>query len=137
MVSAACLSRSALTDPDTSSVASEDTQWRPAVDLFQPGIASRDTFLTFYQSSPGRRRSFCGRCGTNIAYAIFPTPEGWTEMLDLVLGTVDRKDLEDQELSPERQLWWDYGINWIQNLTKEGANRLPKHPTYKVGEVVQ
>jgi hypothetical protein len=36
-------------------------------------------------------------------------------MLDIVLGTVDREDLE-KDLSPERELEHDRGILWIQNF---------------------
>ena len=57
-------------------------------------------------------------------------------MLDIVLGTVDRQELDADTLAPERQLWWDCGIDWIKRLTTEGAGILPRHPIYKVNEVV-
>jgi hypothetical protein len=108
----------------------------PATDVFTPGPISDDSFLTFFESSENRRRSFCGRCGTNLSYAAFPMPEGWPDMLDIVLGTVDREDLEKDALKPERQLWWDYGIDWVKKLTIEGLEALPKHPDYRVDHVV-
>lgn len=80
--------------------------WLSAKEVFLPGSDStRDSFLTFYESLEGRRRSFGGRCGTSLAFAIFPVMEGWPEMLDIVLGTVDRENLEGNALVPERQLW--------------------------------
>ena len=111
--------------------------WLPAEEVFQPGPTSSDSFLTFYESSEGRRRSFCGRYGTNVAYSIFPMLEGWPKMLDIVLGTVDRQDLDTDALAPERQLWWDCGIDWIRRLTSDGSGNLPRHPIYKVNEVVE
>ena len=110
--------------------------WLPAVDVFNPGPASNDSFLTFYESSEGRRRSFCGRCGTNLAYTAWPMPEGWLDMLDIILGTVDRAALETSSLEPERQLWWDYGIEWVKALTDRGVAGLPKHPSYHVNEII-
>ena len=84
--------------------------WLSAADVFEPpGPASVDSFLTFYQSSEGCRRSFCGRCGTMLAYTIFPMPEGWLDTLDIALGTVDRQDLE------QGMLWrrkGSFGIVW-------------------------
>ena len=69
-----------------------------------------------------------------VAYAALPMPDGWPDMLDIVLGTVDREDLERDSLAPERQLWWDRGIHWVQNFSESGAVALPKHPNYKINE---
>lgn len=57
-------------------------------------------------------------------------------MLDVVLGTIDREFLESDYVAPERQLWWDCRVDWIQRLTVEGAGHLMKHPSYKVSDVV-
>ena len=65
------------------------------------------------------------------------TPEdGWADMLDVVLGTVDQEQLTKSELAPERQLWWDYGIDWIKKMTVAGMRDVPRHPTYKAKELV-
>ncbi len=138
MVSTSCIARSSnSSDQHKADTTPSSKGWHPAADIFAPGTASESTFLTFYESSEGRRRSFCGRCGTNLAYAIFPTPEGWPDMLDVVLGTVGREHLEGHHLAPERQLWWDCGVDWIRQLSNEGVGHLVKHPSYDVGEVVQ
>ena len=110
--------------------------WLPGKAIFEPGEANRDSFLTFYESSEGRRRTFCGRCGTNLSYAMFPTMEGWPDMLDMVHGTIDRDCLQTEALAPERQLWWDYGVNWVQKLSAGGVDSLPKHPNYKMNELI-
>ena len=102
MLSASCVMRSSAGHRPSAQTTSTNQKWIPAKDIFEPCIASEETFITFYESSEGRRRSFCGRCGTNLAYSIFPTPEGWPEMLDIVLGTIDREYLEKDNLAPER-----------------------------------
>ena len=133
MVSGLYLPRS-----DSSSVAEEPKAgtWLPATNMFKPTATSEKTFLTFYKSSEVARRSFCGRCGTNLTYTYFgPTPDGWVETVDIVLGTVDRKYLEGRDLAPERHLWWDYGIDWIKDFTINGASQLDKHPDSDVSKV--
>lgn len=40
----------------------------PASGVFTHGPASVDSFLSFYRSSTGVLRSFCGRCGTCLTY---------------------------------------------------------------------
>ena len=64
-------------------------------------------------------------------------PEGWPDMLDVVLGTIDREDLDGEALKPERHLWLDCGIDWVKRLATGKADKLPKHPSYKVNEVVE
>lgn len=58
------------------------------------------------------------------------------DMLDIVMGTVDREDLDSEALRPERQLWWDYGVDWIKDMSVKGISDIPKHGNYKVNEVV-
>ncbi|KAH6666825.1 hypothetical protein B0J14DRAFT_188983 [Halenospora varia] len=116
----------------------ERTSWLPGAQVFIPGEANGDSFLTFYESSENRRRSFCGRCGTNIGYTAFlplPMPAGWPDMLDIILGTVDREHLEKEFMKPERQLWWDRGIGWVQELSCHGVGSVPIHPSFKVDKV--
>ncbi|MCJ1453996.1 hypothetical protein MMC28_004346 [Mycoblastus sanguinarius] len=140
-ISSSCLLRSSVSTRQNSVDEEVDLggargPWLPAAEMFLPGPASSDSFLTFYVSSKGRRRSFCGRCGTNLAYAMFPTPVGYPDMLDVVLGTVDREYLEHEWMVPERMMWWDCGIDWIQKFSSDGAH-VPKHPTHKIDEVVE
>ncbi|MCJ1476366.1 hypothetical protein MMC13_005032 [Lambiella insularis] len=143
LVSASCLRRSDAsppTEPSTANAAAEaegTRRWRPAAEVFQPGPASSETFLTSYHSSEGVTRTFCGRCGTNLTYARHPMPHGWPAMLDIVLGTVDREDLEGEWMQPERHCWWDRGIGWVRRLVEAGDGGLPRHPAAKVTERVE
>ena len=57
-------------------------------------------------------------------------------MVDLILGTVDRADLEMEWLRPERQIWWSRGVGWVQEMASEGGRGLLKHPGSRVDEVV-
>jgi hypothetical protein len=58
-------------------------------------------------------------------------------MLDITLGSVDRRLLETEALVPERHLWWDYGIDWIRHLATEGYGALPIHPDYRIADTVK
>ena len=113
--------------------------WVPARDVFKPSnvlIAPSDSFLASYKPSEGVTRTFCARCGTNVTYSRHPMPEGWPEMLDILMGTVDREDLERDELRPERHVWWDKGIGWVRALFSEGDGGMPKHPLAKLTDVI-
>lgn len=111
---------------------------RPANEIFDPKNNNRNDFLKFFTSSKNRRRGFCGRCGTMLYYQPFPPSSQWPKevllMIDLVLGTVTCKYLES--LTPDRHLWWDFGIDWVRKLAIEGLRNLPLHPSYKVGESI-
>ncbi|KAI9714896.1 MAG: hypothetical protein M1820_000185 [Bogoriella megaspora] len=113
--------------------------WHPANEaLRQNSKECQESTLRFFVGSKDRTRSFCGHCGTNIAYAAWPLPEsakGFPDLFDVVLGTLDREDLEQSELRPERQLWWEKGIGWVQELS-DGLN-VPKHKSFRVNELAQ
>ena len=72
----------------------------------------------------------------SVADAIFPVIEGWPEMLDIVLGTVDREDSEGDTLVPERQLRWACGIGWVRRIVSEGVGWLLRHPGWRVDEFI-
>jgi hypothetical protein len=114
--------------------------WTSAGDVFTPtpghATANADHFLTGYESSHERWRWFCARCGTNVAYTA-AMPAGFPPMLDITLGSVDRRYLDSDALVPERHLWWDYGIDWIRRLATEGYGALPVHPDYRIAETVK
>jgi hypothetical protein len=63
-------------------------------------------------------------------------PEGWPDMLDITLGSVERECLDAHAMVPERHLWWDYGVDWIKSLATEGLGGVPVHPSYQIGETV-
>ena len=118
----------------------DEETWLSAAEVFdRNSSASKDSFLAFYESSKGRVRSFCGRCGTNLTYRMdrpsVPETQEGPEMLDIVLGTVDREDLEKEWFVPERMMWSSFGINWVKRLAREGAGGTPEHPFWKINEV--
>ncbi|TGO59095.1 hypothetical protein BCON_0048g00210 [Botryotinia convoluta] len=85
-----------------------------AEEIFRPGRSANDSFLTAYTSSEARTRYFCGRCGTNVGCRVSPKPEGWPEMLNVVMGSIDMEDLESDVIIPKRALWLDHGIDWVK-----------------------
>jgi hypothetical protein len=102
------------------------------VDLIcaKPGVLP----VVNYASTEGVTRPFCGRCGTNLAYVF----EGRKEknpipMVDIVLGSLDTESLEMPGVRPERQFYWNSGVEWIKRLVTEGdssvgGEKLPRHP---------
>ncbi|KAH8888963.1 hypothetical protein GQ53DRAFT_748508 [Thozetella sp. PMI_491] len=116
--------------------------YEPAREVLRGAKGTRGTWLRQYASRdmPDHMikrsvRSFCGRCGSHLSYVIDPTPLNMLDTVDVVLGTVDRADLEREWMQPERQLWWELGIPWVQEM----VNHLPgdKHPIYKLDEAVK
>ena len=68
--------------------------WVPARDMFKPSsvlIAPSDSFLASYKPSEGITRTFCARCGTNVTYSRHPMPDGWPEMLDILMGPLTER----------------------------------------------
>ncbi|MCJ1383236.1 hypothetical protein MMC17_006874 [Xylographa soralifera] len=143
-VSASALPRSALSDPGAPSHAASpepndaieaSREWVPALDVFEPARPT-ESFVSCFRSSPGVTRTFCGRCGTHLTYMREPTPPGWPDMLDVVLGSVDRDELAAEWLTPERHLWWDCGLDWVRELVSAGERGLERHPAYRLDEAV-
>ena len=122
-------------DPsETAPNTSNPSPWTPAIELFTPGPNKDNYHLKFYHSSPPITRTFCGRCGTNLTYFLSRgLPD---EIFDVVLGTLDREDLEREWMAPDRHCWWDCGIKWVQELSN-GGRVLPAHPRSRVDEFVE
>lgn len=119
-----------------AAVPPDSSPWIPAVELFKPGPNEDSYHLKFYQSSSAITRTFCGRCGTNLTYFIgHGMGEGFPEIFDVILGTLDREDLEQEWMAPDRHCWWSCGIKWVQELSN-GGKVLPVHPSFKVNEIV-
>jgi hypothetical protein len=47
-------------------------------------------------------------------------PVSRPDMVNILLGTVDREDSEKGCLGPQRELWWDMRIPWVRELVREG-----------------
>lgn len=141
-ITASLLRRSAASTPPTTTAPGDSDDesrrgpWLPALEIFKPSEAIEDSFLAAFVSSPARTRYFCGRCGTNIGYRVSPMPEGWPEMLDVVMGSINREDLEGEAMVPERAVWCDFGIGWVRRLAGEGL-RIPEHARSNVSVQVE
>ena len=141
MVSVSLLPRSS-TLPPLSSVRVElpddnaARDWVPASTVFAPSIAPPDSFLTIYKSSEAVSRTFCARCGTPLTFSRYPMREPWPEMLDILLGTVDRRDLENSYMAPDRHIRWNTGIEWVRRLFN-GGSVMAKHPLSNLSDTVE
>ena len=75
-----------------------------------------------------------------VAYSVdpgvIPVEWNWPAMLDIWLGTVDREDLENDYMKPERMMWCEKGIPWIRELARNGAGGIPEHPLTKIDKIV-
>ena len=113
-----------------------DGPWIPALEALKDGSSvARGSTVRWFHSSPKRTRTFCGHCGTNLTYAIWPMVQGYPDIFDTLVGTMDRSCLEKDWMEPERQCWWDKGIEWVQALSFNGS-KAPRHPSSRVGESV-
>ena len=100
--------------------------WVPASEVFAPSTTIADSFLSAYKSSDFVYRYFCARCGTNIACFRHPMPEHWPQMLDVLLGGIDREDLKNDFLIPDKHVFWESGVPWFTKLLDEGNAKIPK-----------
>lgn len=118
-----------------------DREWLAANEVFHSDVPKlEDSYLSVYKSSPGRSRWFCNRCGTMFGYSadkgVIPKDWGWPAMLDIWLGTIDREDLEKDYMKPERIMWSEMGIPWVQEFVRGGAGGIPEHPLTKIDKVM-
>jgi hypothetical protein len=58
-----------------------------------------------FTSSPGRERTFCGRCGTSLTYTRVDRPDS----LDIHTATLDDPDA----FPPAREIWLEEKIAWM------------------------
>lgn len=82
-----------------------------AVDAFTTTLGTR----SFYESSPGVRRSFCARCGTPLAYE----SDRFPGEVHLFLGTLD----DPNQLRPQFHVHCAERIPWF-----EIHDTLPRYP---------
>jgi len=126
---------------DNESEGDDDRVWYPAEDILHPDSEmSKDSWLQWYASSEVTRRAFCGRCGTNLFYTnLVSYKKHWPKMIDIALGSVDHNDLEKEELRPDRQLWCNFGIDWVKELVRDGkaCDGMPMHPLWKMNETIE
>jgi hypothetical protein len=97
-----------------------------------------DLSLRWYKSSENGFRGSCSTCGTSLCYPSISLQESWPDMVDILLGTIDKEDLENDWWKPEREIWWDMGIPWIRDLMRDGTIKedMPRHPLWKMNHHV-
>lgn len=70
-----------------------------------------------YESSPGCRRGFCSRCGTQLSFAAEYLPG----MIDIAIGSLD----EPHRVPPAFHYWESERLPWLRL-----EDRLPRHPEF-------
>jgi hypothetical protein len=70
---------------------------------------------TAFASSPGKLRTFCGRCGTSLTYERDDRPDS----IDIHTATLDEPDA----FPPVREIWLEEKIAWM-----EPNPRFPQFP---------
>jgi hypothetical protein len=58
-----------------------------------------------FASSPGKRRTFCGGCGTSLTYERDDRPDS----IDIHTATLDEPD----GFPPDREIWLEDRIGWM------------------------
>ena len=58
-----------------------------------------------FASSPGKRRTFCGRCGTSLTYERDDRPDS----IDIHTATLDDPDA----FPPVREIWLEEKVAWM------------------------
>jgi hypothetical protein len=74
-----------------------------------------------YESSPGRRRSFCGRCGTQLLF----TADFLVGMVDVTIGSLD----DPAGLPPTLHYWESRRVAWLQI-----TDGLPRYAEFPPGD---
>ena len=72
---------------------------------------------TIYESSPGARRGFCGRCGTQISFAAEYIPG----LVDLTIASLD----DASQISPTFHYWHSERLPWMHF-----ADRMPRYAEF-------
>ncbi|KAF4547442.1 Hypothetical protein D9617_42g090290 [Elsinoe fawcettii] len=81
----------------------------------------KNTFIREYMFSEDSHRTFCGRCGSTLAYAYDENEKSpYGSIMNITVGTLDRDSLGSEGFRVDRQGWWDDGIPWIKNLLRNG-----------------
>lgn len=70
-----------------------------------------------YESSPGSRRSFCPRCGTQISFTATYIPG----LVDITIGSLD----DPGQVPPALHYWESERLPWMHF-----ADQLPRYPEF-------
>ena len=83
-------------------------------------IAGEET-LRVYESSPGKLRRFCSRCGTHVVDERPAQPPH----VFLCVATLD----DDPNLRPALHIWTSHDVPWLSD-----DHELPRYPEWKPGK---
>lgn len=83
----------------------------------QSQVAFVNEAPTVYASSPGARRGFCARCGTQISFTADYIPG----LIDITIGSLD----EPSQVSPALHYWVSERLPWLHF-----SDGLPRHPEF-------
>ncbi|RZL88659.1 MAG: GFA family protein [Variovorax sp.] len=72
---------------------------------------------TIYESSPGARRGFCPRCGTQISFGADYIPG----LIDITIGSLD----DPAKVAPTFHYWESRRLPWVHF-----ADGLPRHAEF-------
>jgi hypothetical protein len=72
---------------------------------------------TTYESSPGARRGFCARCGTQISFGADYIPG----LVDITIGSLD----DPARVAPDFHYWESRRLPWVHF-----ADNLPRYPEF-------
>jgi len=73
--------------------------------------------LKTYRSSPGVKRSFCGKCGTTLSFY----SDTWPNEIDVCIGVFDQPEL----FKPEGHCYMKTALPWAHDMDK-----LPRSNTF-------
>jgi hypothetical protein len=86
--------------------------------MYQEGqVAFVKSAPTVYESSPGVRRGFCSRCGTQICF----TADFIPGLIDITIGSLD----DPSAIAPELHYWESKRVPWLHL-----ADQLPRYPEF-------
>jgi ADP-ribosyl-[dinitrogen reductase] hydrolase len=79
-----------------------------------------EQILGVYESSPGKLRRFCSRCGTHVVDERPAQPHVF-----LCVATLD----DDPKLRPALHIWTSHDVPWLSD-----DHELPRYPKWKPGK---
>lgn len=87
------------------------------VDYQRDKVAITGKTLEGYASSPGVKRSFCGKCGSTISF----TGDNWPGEIDICIGVFDNPEI----FEPEGHCYMKTALPWVHDM-----DDLPRAETF-------
>ncbi|CRJ84765.1 hypothetical protein BN1708_009143 [Verticillium longisporum] len=142
-----------MTEDEVTASDADRPAYVPALDVLRPDVPGAEgTALGFFHAficdKEAASRSFCIRCGGPIAFHCrpqaewfgpsFQQPEGWSDIFDVLLGTVDRHHLDKEDwLAVEHDQAWDEALCWNKAVLVKGRSPgARRHPSGALSDEV-